>query len=201
MGEGLRLRWEGWREFELDGEVLELGKNGHSFLPRSKRLAGFRLASPTTGAHPAPGAKRPGIEIRSWGIPSPTPRLPGRPDSGFLGGEWLLITHSLSPVSVGHLLGQRFCGGWRLVGIGVGWAGSWLGSWLEIQEQSLASRECSGRLGLAREKSTNARSWSGKLLEPEWDTPELVRQSGANPQKKVLGIDRVSDPAGRRRRT
>ena len=76
----------------------------------------------------------------------------------------------------------------------MGWAGSWLGSWLEIQEQSLASRECSGRLGLAREKSTNARSWSGKLLEPEWDTPELVRQSGANPQKKVLGIDRVSDP-------
>ena len=131
-GKGFELTWEGWRGLELGGVVLELGKNGHSFLPHGKRVAGFRLASPTTGAHPAPGAKRPGIGIRSRGIPSPTPRLPGRPDSGFVGGEWLLITHSLSLVSVGHLLDQRFCSiGWRLVGVGLGWAGvdwSWLGA-------------------------------------------------------------------------
>ena len=46
MGEGLRLRWEGWREFELDGEVLELGKKTGivSFPAVSALLAlGWRL--------------------------------------------------------------------------------------------------------------------------------------------------------------
>ena len=38
------------------------------------------------------------IGIRSRA--SPSPRLPGRPDFSFLGGEWLRTTHSLSPMSV-----------------------------------------------------------------------------------------------------
>ena len=63
-------------------EGLGRGKNGHS-------------GPPHNGPHPDTGAKcdrdsKPGIP----------PRLPGRPDLSFLGGEWLLTTHSLSPMSV-----------------------------------------------------------------------------------------------------
>ena len=72
-----------------------------------------------------------GKELGKKGIvPSLTPPLSSQ-------RERLLITLSLSPVSVGHLLDQTFCGiGWDSdQDLDLGWGGSWKGpdALLEIQ--------------------------------------------------------------------
>ena len=118
--------------------------------------------------------------------------------------------HSLSPVSVGHLLDQRFCGiGWRLVGAGLGaWAGleltgagwelagSWLGAgWKLAGLRAIATRnpEYLGHLSIAREGSGRLGGHPGWPADAVGGILGAIRKSRANPSGGTLEL---SDPTG-----
>ena len=91
---------EGFRPVNLSDEVWEqTGRGSEGLEPAGRVWNGEKTGVVVLSTTALIQIQEPSvIGIRSRA--SPSPKLPGRPDLSFLGGEWLLTMHSLSPMSV-----------------------------------------------------------------------------------------------------